>query len=99
MPSRPARFRDVRLALAALLGVVLVGLLVTPPRRSEAATPAPVVWAHGGVSGVNPLRNANPLLPTWSANVRANTDATGNGQHEPSMAVSPANPNVVVVAN
>ena len=29
----------------------------------------------------------------------ANTDATGNGQHEPSLAVSPANPNVVVIAN
>jgi hypothetical protein len=99
MPSHPARFRDVRHALAALIGLVVIGLLATPPHRSEAATPAPVVWAHGGVSGVNPLRNANPELPTWSANVRANTDATGNGQHEPSLAVSLANPNVVVVAN
>jgi hypothetical protein len=48
---------------------------------------------------VNPLRNLDLNLPIWSANVRANTDTTSNGQHEPSLAVNPANPNVVVIAN
>src|SRR5439155_10450296 len=62
--------------------------------------PRSVKWGRAGILGVvNPLRNLDINLPTWSANVRANTDTTGNGQHEPSLAVSPANPNVVVIAN
>lgn len=36
--------------------------------------------------------------PAWSANVRANTDISGFGQHEPGLAVSPVRPGVVVVA-
>src|SRR5919204_4765848 len=94
------RSRDVRYALAALLGVALLALLATPPGRSRAATPPTITWGRAGIVGVvNPLRNLDVNAPIWSANVRANTDSTSNGQHEPSLAVSPANPDVVVVAN
>src|SRR4051794_3458343 len=101
MSHRRARLRDIRHALVALLGITVLALLAAPPRGSEAAPPAPlsVSWAQPGSLRVNPFRNLDPNLPTWSANVRANTDATPNGQHEPSLAVSPVNPNVIVVAN
>jgi hypothetical protein len=46
------------------------------------------------------LRAASPANPpVWGANVRANTDNSGYGQHEPGLAVSFTNPDVVVVAS
>lgn len=36
--------------------------------------------------------------PIWGPNVRANTDNSGFGQHEPNLAASPINPNIVVAA-
>src|SRR5436309_1765003 len=86
-PKIQNRSRDARYALAALLAVGLLALVATPPGRSRAATPPSVKWGRAGILGVvNPLRNLDINLPTWSANVRANTDTTGNGQHEPSLA-------------
>lgn len=39
---------------------------------------------------------ARPQALVWGPNVRANSDDSGFGQHEPSLAISRTNPNVVI---
>ncbi len=89
--------RNMRYVLSALM-ITLAFSVLLAPIVTRAASPSMDQWHSSGRSDA--LANLLGLaLPTWSANVRANTDTTGNGQHEPSLAVSPANPNVVVIAN
>ncbi len=102
MLSRTRVFlKSARYALALLmLGAALT--LITTPGLSGAAPLSSAKWdTVRHVSNESPLTQMLGLLPltTWSPNIIANTDATGNGQHEPSLAVSPANPNVVAIAN
>src|SRR6478735_4886971 len=93
--SRRKRHAGARLVLFIFLCAAAFGLVLVPS-VSQAGRPASPVWRHTVNSAFAQLA-LDP--PSWSANVRANTDTTTNGQHEPSLAVSPANPNVVVVAN
>jgi len=39
-----------------------------------------------------------PAPPVWGPNIIANTDSSGYGQHEPNLAASFTNPNIVVAA-
>src|SRR5439155_12149984 len=96
--------KAARYVLTALMLAAVVGLL-SLEHSSQAAWSEGVHWqsagqlaAPVGAALASPLRALLPGLPDWSANVRANTDLSGNGQHEPALAVSPANPNVVVIA-
>src|SRR5919201_7107111 len=106
MPPRRNNFgKAVRYALSALMLAAVLGIL-SLQHSSQAAWSAGVHWQSAGQRAAlvgaalaGPLQPLVPGLPTWSANVRANTDMTGNGQHEPGLAVSPVNSNVVVVAN
>jgi len=82
-----------------LISLAALALLILPP-ASGASQPTPPSWSAGS----RPLyqRLFGSLLsyqPAWSANVRANTDNSGFAQHEPSLAVNPTNPDVVVIAN
>src|SRR5690349_2212212 len=85
-----ARYATVAVILAAVFGMLSL------QHSSYAASPAGD-RRQAAIAGV--LKPLLPSLSSWRSNVIANTDATGNGQHEPSLAVSPANPNVVVIAN
>src|SRR5438552_9099788 len=103
-PGLNAFGKAARYALSVLMLAAVVGILALQ-RSSQAAWSQGVHWesagqraAHVGARQAAPLRALLPAVPTWSANVRANTDTTGLGQHEPGLAVSPANSNVVVVA-
>jgi hypothetical protein len=42
--------------------------------------------------------HSSPLPPIWRDDARANTDASGRAQQEPHLAISPRNPDVIVVA-
>jgi hypothetical protein len=74
-------------ALIALLAIAIFGLMSTPVRTIQ-----------GGYLPV-PLRLGTLIPPIFDPEVRANSDSTVYGQHEPSLAVSRTDPNVVVVAN
>jgi hypothetical protein len=53
----------------------------------------------GAWAGAPPdARVAPATTPVWGPNVLANTDNTPWGQHEPNLATSPTNPNIVVAA-
>jgi PKD repeat protein len=54
-----------------------------------------VVLLHFGLAGA---RQAPSVETTWGPNVRANSDTGSASQHEPSLAISRTDPNVVVVA-
>src|SRR4051812_24465276 len=87
----------LRYALCALLALIVV-LLARTPAPTNAAAP-PVLFQQNAAAYTSLLSKLSLVPPAWSVNVRANTDNTGNGQHEPSLAVSPANHNVIVIAN
>src|SRR5438128_1740043 len=82
--------------------IIAAFALLFAPQITGAASPPGISWQGrtGNMLGMGAQLIA-PLQdpPGWSASVRANTDTTANGQHEPALAVSPANPNVVVIAN
>src|SRR5438093_269591 len=103
MPLKAVRYTLSALMLAAVLGILSLqhstqasgyGLRGAGAHRQSTGQSAALVAGQL----MAPLRALLPGLPNWSANVRANTDLTGNGQHEPGLAVSPINPNVVVIA-
>src|SRR3954468_13200761 len=102
MSSRPRASKTVAFyLLPALLVVAALVLTLTPKATGATPATASVAWSGTGTGSIikTALNSLNPEAPSWAANVRANTDATTNGQHEPDLAVSPANPNVVVIAN
>jgi hypothetical protein len=84
-----ARSGSIRNAIALLLllaiGIVAVGVAPAGSRAQrgeESREPAP----------------QSPFATVFGPNVRANTDNTQFGQHEPGLAVSRTNPNVVFTA-
>ncbi|MDQ6694200.1 MAG: S-layer homology domain-containing protein [Chloroflexota bacterium] len=81
-----------------MVGIVFV-LLLLPAAR--ASTPAGIVWAASSVQrSSNLLSSLSPLVSTvFGPNVRANSDSTTYGQHEPSLAVSRVHTNTVVVTS
>src|ERR1043165_4952428 len=87
----------LRCTLFILLSVVSFSVIISPQVTSATSPPANRWRTAGHGNALDGILNL--VVPTWSANVRANTDTTGYGQHEPALAVSPINPNVVVVAN
>ncbi|MFL5733602.1 MAG: sialidase family protein, partial [Chloroflexia bacterium] len=95
--------RWFRYVAAALMLVGVLGIAALQHGGTEAASAGASRWRFAAVGQVGPVealrRALAPQVAPWAANVRANTDPTGNGQHEPGVAVSPVNPNVVVVAN
>lgn len=102
MPSRlhnhSRTLHHVSAALLILTALVL--LLLSPTSQQAAASGARQFGSvRLPIAAYNSLTQLRAGAPTWSTNVRANTDTTTNGQHEPGLAVSPANPNVVVIAN
>src|SRR5438105_5120430 len=92
--------KAVRYLMSALLLAAVFGMLSL--QHSSYAASSEGARRQAAAQSAALAGFLKPLLPSissWRANVIANTDATGNGQHEPSLAVSPANPNVVVIAN
>ncbi|MEO6456930.1 MAG: S-layer homology domain-containing protein, partial [Chloroflexia bacterium] len=84
-------------AFSALLLVTALAFVVAPA-SSEAAGGARLSWAgQDAFASIN--SRLSPLVPpVFGPNVRANTDTTNFGQHEPSLAVSRVNTNTVFVA-
>jgi hypothetical protein len=95
MRSGPNSILRKSYVLIALLAIVIFGLMVAPARTIQSG------HLYDGDSGTLdvPLRPGALIPPTFGPNVRANSDSTVYGQHEPSLAVSRTDPNVVVVAN
>jgi hypothetical protein len=93
--------KAVRYVMSALMLAAVFGMLSLQHSSSYAASSdgARRLAAAQSAALAGFLKPLVPSVSSWRANVRSNTDATGNGQHEPSLAVSPANPNVVVIAN
>src|SRR3954447_259522 len=90
VPGRSGRY----VFLAFLLLTALATLL--SPAGPNAASAGSIRFSAsvGAATADLVSKLQNPLDPiTWSANVRANTDSSGYGQHEPALAVSPTNPN------
>jgi hypothetical protein len=77
-------------ALSALTLVIALAFLLAPPRlqaQQQIRNPQ------------SAMRNGEaPALTVFGPNVRANGDTTQFGQHEPGLAVSRTNPNVVFTA-
>src|SRR4051794_26603187 len=73
------------------------GYLPHPPRVRQPLEGGPRVESPPYFSTAPAAHSDND--PHWSANVRANTDATTYAQQEPSIGVNPLNPLNVVVAN
>ncbi len=96
MSSRLRARNRVARYIFSIFFIVAAFALSFAPQTTGAASPLGMTWQRH-TEDVFSKFGFDP--PTWSANVRANTDTTGNGQHEPALAVSPANPNVVVIAN
>lgn len=98
MQWRPSAFRlSRRYALSGILALFALAALFVPIAGAT-SSPQQAVYATSRVA-LPDLVNRLLDPPAWSANVRANTDNSGNGQHEPALAVNPLNPDVVVVAN
>lgn len=101
MPSR--LYVSGRLGRHALVALFILGAitLLSRPPSTGAVQSSPVVWEPQGVEAAQQslLSTLAFAPPVWSPNVPSNTDGSGNGQHEPSLAVSLTDPNVVVVAN
>jgi hypothetical protein len=83
----------VLLAIAALAFAVAPRSVIP---RAEWTTLAP---NGNSPSSAMLSGTTNPSSITFGPNVRANSDSTTNGQHEPSLAVSRTDPNTVVVAS
>src|SRR3954468_20366272 len=100
MPFRLSSAAKVRLTFVGFMLALAAGLIVAP--QGTGAKPlAPIQWQTSGPRAAfgGALQRLSLDPPVWSPNVRANTDISGNGQHEPSLAVSFTDPNVVIVAN
>lgn len=86
--------RKYGMLLLCLLGTLAVALLLWP--HNSLARPYSVARLGGAASFYDKL---SPLLaPVFGPNVRANSDDTDAGQHEPSLAVSRVDTNTVVIA-
>ncbi len=57
-----------------------------------------LILSGGAWAAVPSLPHLPPATPVWGPNVLANTDESGFGQHEPNLAASSLNPDIVVVA-
>ncbi len=78
-----------RLTISVLLAMVPVALFAMTIAYGETSIPP-----HSRPLQSSPV----PDRPAWRDDVRANTDATGLAQQEPSLALSRRNPDVIVVA-
>jgi len=92
------RLGEISLALVVIAAIVGLGLYVVPlaasNRLSTAGLVKPIAPANSLLDKLNP---GTP--PIFGPNVRANSDPTTFGQHEPSLAVSRVHTNTVVVAS
>src|SRR5688500_11001455 len=99
MPSTRRISRKGRLlAFSALLLVAALALVIAPISSRAASN-----LLQFGAAGQSAPHRVTWLLspvapPVFGPNVRANSDSTNLGQHEPSLAVSRVNTNTVVVA-
>jgi hypothetical protein len=87
---------NTRRVLPALLAVVVLGLLLAGAWMDAAAQAA-----SGEGTQASPIAAASPQPDStvWGANYRANSDYSGPqySQHEPHLAISRTNPDVIVV--
>lgn len=92
--AAPSKYRLLLLFLCLFVSALAAAIALWP--RNSLAQP---------FSGVRPARSTSlydklgPLYaPLFGPNVRANSDNTTNGQHEPSLAASRVNTNTLVIA-
>ncbi len=94
MPTRRASIFRNSFAVVALSLIAALGLLAAPVRATLDTQSASDATSLGV-----PQNPVAPLTTTFGPNVRANSDVTNFGQHEPSLAVSRTNPDVVVASS
>src|SRR6266540_3452877 len=95
MSTRPGSILRNGFAIAVLFLIVVLGLIVAPTQNGRRQQP------EGSTNNLQSTIH-NPqseVPPVFGPNVRANSDSTLFGQHEPSLAVSRTNPDVVVAAS
>ncbi len=89
--------RSLLLPLFALLAVVALAVGVAPRYSTSHSDPS---IHQGQNSPFHDLINAfQPQTVTFGPDIRANSDTTTNGQHEPSLAMSRVHTDTVVVAS
>src|SRR5205823_3099356 len=77
----------------AALWLLLAGLVVVAAQATTNIQPRPSSIVH------RPSSIVPQIPPIFGPNIKANSDTTGYGQHEPSLAVSRVHTNTVVVAS
>jgi hypothetical protein len=95
LQSARTHLKNGTVALAALAAVVWLALAAAP--STPRAVASQIAWSRPD----SPLaldKFGALVPPVFGPNVRANTDVTNYGQHEPGLAVSRTNNNVVFAA-
>ncbi|MEP6774942.1 MAG: sialidase family protein, partial [Chloroflexota bacterium] len=86
------------LPIIVLLTIAVLAVGIAPRYTNSRSAGASLAQTNGApLAGL--FSNVNPASITFGPNVRANSDSTTFGQHEPSLAVSRADTNTVVVAS
>ena len=79
-----------RLALSIPIALVIAAVITSTIVRGDHPTNDPTSQPAN--------QPTTPARPTWRSDARANTDASGLAQQEPSLAINRRNPDVIVVA-
>ena len=90
--------RSIVLPIIVLLTIAVLAVGIAPRYVNSRSAGASLSQTRDApLAGL--FANVNPASITFGPNVRANSDSTTFGQHEPSLAVSRVNTNTVVVAS
>ena len=90
--------RSVVLPIIVLLTIAVLAVGIAPRYTNSRSVGAGLAQTKDApFAGL--FANVNPASITFGPNVRANSDSTTYGQHEPSLAVSRVDTNTVVVAS